>query len=234
MKNKHIIILIILILISVFFVGCNGQGDKPIRTIAVQPGSIKVNFAIDEEIDLSNATIIVNYWDGSNQTLPITRDMISDFDTRQTLTNGQMTITYQDKTDRLFYTVGNNEHIIRTNARMLIDKKEGNLTFSLNHLEEFDLGIYAASFFIEIEDLEFLGDFTVLNSANGDRISKEIKENGIKVLYYNEEAIPLYQDRDFLKIEILPTENEVILKLKDIEISDGETIVRLPDKQQIL
>ena len=160
--------------------------------------------------------------------------MISDFDTRKTLSEGTFKVTYRGVQESRFYTVGKNESAIVTYARLIPQRQGNNINISLRYLEEYDLGIYALTFNIEFEDYSLLTDFVSLDTQNGGRITQIKESNKIKISFYNAYAVPYTQNIEFLRIETSSDANGKTFKISNIQISDGEIIRKLPDKTIVL
>ncbi len=231
MKKRNLYIIIVLMLVVLLLTACNGGRDgKRVQRIEVVTGSFKIDYAIDEQLDLTKAYINVLYWDGDKERKQVTPDMVYGFDSRLSKSEGQLTISYGGATANLFYTVGKNQSIVNTYARLLMRKEGNDLILSLHNLEEYDEGIYAVTFlFIGPEDIIIqslaLGEGCVLKS--------ETKAEGIKFLWYNSQAEPLTMDADIAKIKLKKSSDSDI-QIKNIDISDGLEVIRLPSQTIIL
>ena len=83
--------------------------EKKVRNIKITAG-FKINYFVGEEIDLNGGQITVTYSDGSKETIDITEDMISGFNTSEVGTY-TVTITYGDKTVTFEVNVTENPNI---------------------------------------------------------------------------------------------------------------------------
>lgn len=231
MKKKYLYIIAILLLVTLLLTACNGNGEgKKVQRIEVASGSFKIDYAIDEQLDLSKAYINVLYWDGYKEKKQVTADMISGFDSRRTNNEGQLTISFGGVAVSLFYTVGKNQSFVDTYARLHARKEGNDLILSLHNLGEYEDGIYAVTFlFISPEDIILqslaLGEGCVLESTK--------KPEGIKFLWYNSQAKPLTKDADIIKIKLKKSEDSSV-QIKNIDISDGIEVIRLPSQTIIL
>jgi len=227
-KQFYIIIVSILLAITLLLSSCNGDsGGKQAQRIEVLSGSFKIDYAIDEQLDLSNAYINVQYWDGSIEKKQITADMVSGFDTGLTNSEAQLTISYRGALVNLFYTVGKNQTAIFTYSRLLMRKEGKYLILSLNNLEEHDFGIYAAEFTLTLPKEEMYASFEALGKDCA--IAKEEITDAVKILWYNSNATPLKKGADIVKVKLNNADGESV-QVKSINISDGVETIRLPSK----
>lgn len=226
MKKKQFYIFIILLAVALLLSSCNGEGEgKKVQRIEVVSGSFKIGYAIDEQLDYSNAFINVLYWDGTREQKQVTADMVSGFDSGLTNSEGQLTISYGGVSVNLFYTVGKNESMVLTYSRLLMRKEGKYLIISLINLEEHSSGIYAVTFSLSQPKENMYKSFTAL----GGTIAREDIVDGTKILWYNNKAEPLKKDADIVKIELSNADGESV-QVKNIDICDGEEVIRLPSK----
>ncbi len=83
--------------------------EKKVRNIKITAG-FRIQYYVGEEIDLNGGQITVTYSDGKKETIDITEDMISGFDTSAPGTY-TVTITYGDKTATFEITVVENPNV---------------------------------------------------------------------------------------------------------------------------
>lgn len=226
--KKRLTVLAILIIILLSLASCNGNGeDKAVQRIEVLPGSFKIDYKIDEQLDLSNAYMNIIYWDGNKEQKKITESMVTGFDTGKTINEGQLSVNYGGQSAKLFYTVGKNEVAVNTYARVLARREGNSIIISLKNLAEYGEGIYAATFTLSAPDTNIFKTFTALGA--GGAASYEEKEDGIKILWYNANAQSVKQDTDIIKIDLNQTDGETVV-ISKIDISDGVHIIKLPSK----
>lgn len=230
MKKRYFLICIMVMLALLLLTSCNGgQTGKSPRRIEVVPGSFKLNYRIDEELDLSEAYINVVYWDGDSARVAITQSMVSDFDSRKTLAQGYMTIKYGSVETKIIYSVGNNETAIDTHMRLLMRQEGSYIIFSLRNIDDYE--IIAATFSLICSDYDIFETYTPI--AKNSAVNYDKKTEGIKILWYNAKAEGISQDTDILKIKLKDAYSQTI-ETRRIEVSDGNTIIRLPSKVILL
>lgn len=69
-----------------------------LENIRVNSTDHKINYKVGDQLDTNNLTIEALMSDGSKQTIDVTPQMVSGFDSSQAATNKPLTITYSDKT----------------------------------------------------------------------------------------------------------------------------------------
>ncbi len=74
--------------------------DAPVTLTSIRVNSTrhKTDYKVGEALDVTNLTIEATMSNGSKQTILVTSDMVSGFDSNQPATNKPLTITYQGKT----------------------------------------------------------------------------------------------------------------------------------------
>ena len=194
------------------------------QRIEVLPGSFKIDYKIDEQLDLSNAYMNIIYWDGNKEQKKITESMVTGFDTGKTINEGQLSVNYGGQSAKLFYTVGKNEVAVNTYARVLAERA---LRYYFAETLRIRGDIYAATFTLSAPDTNIFKTFTALGA--GGAASYEEKEDGIKILWYNANAQSVKQDTDIIKIDLNQTDGETVV-ISKIDISDGVHIIKLPSK----
>ena len=91
--------------LSLCFVGCSFGSNPTIERIDVK-GSIQTEYAINEELNLNDAKLILTYSNDSQKEIKLIASMISGFDTT-TVGNKTLTVTYKEKTTQINYVVKN-------------------------------------------------------------------------------------------------------------------------------
>ena len=75
-----------------------GTPTPTVESIKVISTDHKTEYKVGDILDVTNLKIEATMSDGTKPTIPVTAEMVSDFDTSAPATNKPVTITYQDKT----------------------------------------------------------------------------------------------------------------------------------------
>lgn len=144
---KSVIILVVACLIPVLLLTACAK-EKNVSSIQIVQGSFKEIYALDENINLSHAKLLVTYTDGSTANVSITSAMVSGFDTSTTTTGRTLTVTYKGKSANFIYKVQNSvsvETAFRFNLGVAENEAKNGYEVSIKAQNVGD-GIYALRF----------------------------------------------------------------------------------------
>lgn len=115
MQKKAIITIIILIIfalaIAFAFSACENTEEVVLVSVSIEEGSIDTAFFQNEELDLTEAHLILSFSDGNQSVIDITEDMIESFST-QTIGDHTLVVSYQGRNTTLNYTVNVDSNLI--------------------------------------------------------------------------------------------------------------------------
>ena len=144
---KSVIILVVACLIPVLLLTACAK-EKNVSSIQIVQGSFKEIYALDENLNLSHAKLLVTYTDGSTANVSITSAMVSGFDTSTTTTGRTLTVTYKGKSANFIYKVQNSvsvETAFRFNLGVAENEAKNGYDVSIKAQNVGD-GIYALRF----------------------------------------------------------------------------------------
>lgn len=144
---KSVIILVVACLIPVLLLTACAK-EKSVSSIQIVQGSFKEIYALDENLNLSHAKLLVTYTDGSTANVSITSAMVSGFDASTTTTGRTLTVTYKGKSANFIYKVQNSvsvETAFRFNLGVVENEAKNGYEVSIKAQNVGD-GIYALRF----------------------------------------------------------------------------------------
>lgn len=107
MTKKFIAIILLILLVTTGLAACKPEKTNKVSKIEIIKGSFKEQYALDEPLNLKNAKIKVFYVDGETNEIPITKEMVTGFDTRTNYPQQKtLEVTYKTITTTFNYKVG--------------------------------------------------------------------------------------------------------------------------------
>lgn len=254
LKKLICIILLVAFLIAILTACKKGRAiESPVEKIEILQGSFKSQYALDEQLDLSNAKIKVFYLSGETEEKSITIDMIAGFDTRTNLpATKTLEVVYRGVSTTFTYEVLGETHVtspIRLVIEEAPDPEKGAGYCCLNlyilHADEVTNGIYALMFDVEkASELSIAVTTVVLSqriSAKWTTTPYENTENPNKfsILAYaknGQDALLTTIDEGestqkilLYSIRIKKPSSASTIHLKNITISDGTKDTKAPN-----
>jgi M6 family metalloprotease-like protein len=218
--------LILLISTMVGMVACRQKNE--IARIDIADGVFKAKYDIDEELDLTNAKILVHYTSGDEEEFQINRSMISGFDTSTTGKGKQFTLTYKGFTVKISYDV---EYflttVVDTPFRLNVTEVSRDsaiyLSLGVKNVEQIEGGVYAFSFKIEVLGLKILD----INSSISQYFTMNyVHENSmVNVVMYSKDAKEkLTVDGEVMRIKVSKEAETKPFRIEvtNISMSNGE------------
>ena len=223
--------LIVCMLVMFAFTGCS---DNEIVSASIRTNSFKQYYNVDDELDLTNAYLVVDYKNGESSQYNITEEMISGFDTTTT-GKKTMTITYQGTAVEYQFNVYNDENAlydILTTARLsvLCETVDSDMRYSF-YFSKGDMAETKAFLFdIEFNDTVDITDdnytlTTQIDGWNSRAMKKTAKTIRLLIYSTNEEGLTESGYIATFTIDGCTTRN---VALKNIKISDGTNDYYLP------
>ncbi len=109
MTKRWISIIILTIIFALALSAC-ADTEITLVSVAVEEGTIKTTYSLNEAIDLTGARLILTYSNGATSSIAITEDMLTEFSTAN-VGGGSMVVTYQGRRTSLSYSVSSNSSI---------------------------------------------------------------------------------------------------------------------------
>ena len=246
LKKFNILPIIAIEFIILFTLLCVTLFDiKPnisVVNLVVTKDSLPTLYNVDDDIDLSNATVEVYYSNKSNEIVPITKQMITGFNTSITGSNKTMTITYKEKSVSYSYRVINpadaskeiittarlNYYLPTSNIGTVYDLEFniGDLTkvsaISLTLYDSNGLGLSA-----ELDEL-----IVNINKDGWNYEAKYVSSTKIRLLFYFGSGSDLLSSDSFARIFITDNTN-ISSVISDIIVTDGVNDYFLPNAKMI-
>ena len=79
--------------------------EAKVTSIALKSGTLKTDYFVGDQIDLSDAKIIATYEDTKTKEIALTSEMVTGFSSATAGTNKELTITYAGKTVKVQYNI---------------------------------------------------------------------------------------------------------------------------------
>jgi hypothetical protein len=192
----------------------------PIR-LDIAEGSFKAQYDLDEELDLSNAKMLVWYDSKKNEELSINRAMVSGFDS-QTPGAKTLTVSYKGVACEVNYSVISDKDVDTPfRLSVSIDNINGtSLSISTKNSERIENGIYAISFTMSLVGLNFKG---ISNYDNAKfNLSSVVTSTTIKVVLFTKGDYKITSSGEIFKINVEKTTSTIYsISITDIQMSDG-------------
>lgn len=109
MTKRWIVIIVLIMLFASVLSACAGT-EITLVSVAVEEGTIKTAYSLNETIDLTGARLILTYSSGAPSSIAITEDMLTGLSTAN-VGVFSMVVTYQGRRTSLSYSVSTNSSI---------------------------------------------------------------------------------------------------------------------------
>lgn len=107
MKRKLIALTLLLLIIALLMCACENKENVSVTSIKVVEGSMKDQYEVGEEMDISGGQLLITMSDGSTSFVTIDKSMfdISKFNTKTSATKRTLRITYNNSSCSFVYSV---------------------------------------------------------------------------------------------------------------------------------
>lgn len=231
-KYKGLIfILIAVLLAATSLTGC-GKKVADVQSIEIVSGSFQETYALDAGMDLSGALINVVYKGGNKESVPITADMVTGFDTYTTSNSRMLTVTYGGASSTFVYKVTWNGGAVDTPFRLnsSAESGEGNfvITVTSQNSARVENGVYAVKFYVS---LSAALTFEEYESAlpEGWTLMGEASGKNIKFIAYSDTgSLSLPDGQVIVKVRVTKGTIKGAVTLQNQSISDGTRDYTVP------
>lgn len=225
------LILIIAVLVLASFAGCEKK-QSAVDSIEIVSGSFKESYALDSDLELSGAQLNVTYKDGNKETIPITREMVSNFDTYTTTNSRILTVTYGGAKAEFIYKVNWNGGAVDTPVRLSAEAVSGatfyTVTVTAQNCARVANGVYALKFYLSLNSAVTFVEF---ESAlpEGWKLKQEVSGKNLKFIAYSEtgrQALP--DSQPIVRVKVTKGSGRGTVTLQNLSISDGTRDYTVP------
>jgi|AGTN01.1.fsa_nt_gi Bacterial Ig-like domain (group 3). len=230
--RKLIVILIIVLAAAAFLPACTKE--RGVEKVQIVENSFKSDYALDEALSLSRASLLVTYSDGTTSTVKITEDMVRGFSSTAP-GSGKITVSFGGKTAVFAYTVSaatNVDTTFRlTLSSALSENDSVDVTVESLRTEEIGSGFLAVSFNVTLSGCSN----PTISSLMGPNFSIRQKPsgNGLSVVVWSTDGnTPASVSGRIAKITVVKTPSAEVSKviLSNIVMSDGiRDYKKIPD-----
>lgn len=233
MKKKVVIITILIIVVfslSGIISACK-PGVTQIDRIDVVTGGLKEFYALDEQMNFSDAKIKVYYTDGSSLIVLVNPEMLEGFDTSTTKENASMKITYENHSVTFTYSVTNSVPVQTPFRIQLVKKEEDGRDVTLN--------VRAVA--LEKSGPVYAVMLTLQSSSDSKINSVTLKQDGFSktetwsgntlvsiVIFSNDGISAISEDSIILEVSTTRNAKTGSINCQSISISDGEEDYSVP------
>ncbi len=235
---RQAVVIIIIIILALSFASCTTEHISNVVSIDIDNNSFKDLYDVDEQLDLTKATVTATYKSGDKVTVPCTSTMIVGFDTATT-GEKSMYITYNKVKSSLWeYRVvnkGNETRSITTSSRIKVSSSElpnaASYAFSITaiDLEKISAINFTVTSTSEIGANIDKSNIEITNLPNGWKAAPErIDAYTLKLLVYKTSGMDIDSDLSFATLNIIE-QNIVPITVSGITVSDGVQDYYLPN-----
>lgn len=235
---KKILVLLIIIIVAFSMGSCNKDTIKAddIKEILIRENSLKAVYNVDEQIDFSNAYIIIYLKNGKESWAKVDENMLEGFDSSTTTDPTElrwMRVKYLGLyTSEWYYSVTSN-YVIDTKTRITINAEQTanqlKVKLSVDYHEASRISAIKMNIDYDNTKLTFNDSINILRT--GWRIeNRNVRAGSFACLYYAYNSTPITESGDLLEFVFDVTQSgNANIEIKAIEISDGEKDTYLPD-----
>jgi len=230
---KSVIILVVACLIPVLLLTACAK-EKNVSSIQIVQGSFKEIYALDENLNLSHAKLLVTYTDGSTANVSITSAMVSGFDTSTTTTGRTLTVTYKGKSANFIYKVQNSvsvETAFRFNLGVAENEAKNGYEVSIKAQNVGD-GIYALRFTLSTSGGIALIEPTLkLGSEFKMQIYSSSASSMVIVVYSDSGYDSVPEGAEIFAVKATKPNEKGTINIQNASVSDGANDYIVPQAE---
>ncbi len=230
---KSVIILVVACLIPVLLLTACAN-EKNVSSIQIVQGSFKEIYALDENINLSHAKLLVTYTDGSTANVSVTSAMVSGFDTSTTTTGRTLTVTYKGKSANFIYKVQNSvsvETAFRFNLGVAENEAKNGYEVSIKAQNVGD-GIYALRFTLSTSGGIALIEPTLkLGSEFKMQIYSSSASSMVIVVYSDSGYDSVPEGAEIFAVKATKPNEKGTINIQNASVSDGANDFIVPQAE---
>ena len=230
---KSVIILVVACLIPVLLLTACAK-EKNVSSIQIVQGSVKEIYALDENLNLSHAKLLVTYTDGSTANVSITSAMVSGFDTSTTTTGRTLTVTYKGKSANFIYKVQNSvsvETAFRFNLGVAENEAKNGYEVSIKAQNVGD-GIYALRFTLSTSGGIALIEPTLkLGSEFKMQIYSSSASSMVIVVYSDSGYDSVPEGAEIFAVKATKPNEKGTINIQNASVSDGANDYIVPQAE---